>query len=343
MSDYGEHSMLLGARLSPSRVADTERQQTPKAKRKLNTAVARRTTADSLRTSLPSLMQAGQQGLKLSPTLARDTLHRLQRSHGNQYVRRILQRSGDTGGDVSPDVERAIESSRGGGHPLDSGMQSRMGRALDADFSGVRVHSDSEADGLNRSLQARAFTTGKDVYFRHGEYNPGSSSGRQLLAHELTHVVQQGGSTVQSKSQEGDRDAGCSGCAATNLMRTVQAKLTVGAPNDIYEQEADNVANAYANWERQPSPKGNAGSPLQRQETEEEKKKESMLQTKPDSSRLFRQTEEEKKEPLRAKADDNALQRQPEEEDEEPVQTKLANGELQRQEALEEKEKQSMT
>ena len=70
---------------------------------------------------------------------------------------------------------------------------------MGADFSGVRVHTDTQSDQLNRSIQAKAFTTGQDVFFRSGEYNPGSKGGQELIAHELTHVVQQNGSTVQKK------------------------------------------------------------------------------------------------------------------------------------------------
>jgi hypothetical protein len=77
-----------------------------------------------------------------------------------------------------------------------------MEPAFGADFSGVRVHSDSKAHGLNQSLQARAFTTGQDIFFRGGEYNPGSSAGKELVAHELTHVVQQNGPAVAKKPSE---------------------------------------------------------------------------------------------------------------------------------------------
>jgi hypothetical protein len=65
--------------------------------------------------------------------------------------------------------------------------------AFGVDFGGVKVHTGAEADALTRSVQARAFTTGRDIFFRAGEYAPGSRRGRELLAHELTHVVQQGG------------------------------------------------------------------------------------------------------------------------------------------------------
>lgn len=83
-----------------------------------------------------------------------------------------------------------------------------MERALGADFGGVRVHTDERADALNRSLRARAFTTGADIFFRRGAYDPASPGGREVLAHELTHVVQQqgmpAGMVVQRDPVEGE-------------------------------------------------------------------------------------------------------------------------------------------
>ena len=75
-----------------------------------------------------------------------------------------------------------------------------MEQAFNADFSGVKVHTGAESDTLNRSLSARAFTSGHDVFFRQGEYNPDSTAGQELLAHELTHVVQQRGTAVQRQA-----------------------------------------------------------------------------------------------------------------------------------------------
>jgi hypothetical protein len=77
-----------------------------------------------------------------------------------------------------------------------------MENAFGADFGGVRVHTDSTSDTMNRAIQARAFTTGKDVFFRQGEYNPSSRNGQELLAHELTHVVQQTGGVRQKSVQK---------------------------------------------------------------------------------------------------------------------------------------------
>ena len=110
--------------------------------------------------------------------------------------------TGLEGGPISGGIEGSIEGARSGGRSLDKDLRSSMEPAFGADFSGVRVHADAKADGLNRSLQARAFTTGQDVFFRSGEYNPGSAGGKELLAHELTHVVQQNGPAVMKKQED---------------------------------------------------------------------------------------------------------------------------------------------
>ena len=134
-----------------------------------------------------------------------------------------LARDADQGAGIKPDgtvhsdVQSTIDATRGGGTSLDSGVADRMAGSL-GDVSDVRVHTDDTADMLNRSVAARAFATGNDVYFAGGEYNPGSADGDKLIAHELAHVVQQRGS-------------GTSG------------PLTVSQPGDAMEQEADSVAD----------------------------------------------------------------------------------------------------
>lgn len=120
--------------------------------------------------------------------------------------KRVQRQADDLSGsfDVEGQVEQQIQSSKGSGQAMGSSSDfftQRMGH----DFSNVNIHTDSSADNLNRSLGAKAFTTGNDIYFRSGEYNPSSSSGQELLAHELTHVVQQtGGSPVQTKREDKD-------------------------------------------------------------------------------------------------------------------------------------------
>jgi hypothetical protein len=92
---------------------------------------------------------------------------------------------------ASGELEASIRQARGGGAPLPETLRKPMERAFGADFSGVRIHANTQADQLNRSISAKAFTTGQDVFVRQGAYQPGSREGQELLAHELTHVVQQ--------------------------------------------------------------------------------------------------------------------------------------------------------
>ncbi|MGR3279773.1 eCIS core domain-containing protein [Acaryochloris marina NIES-2412] len=82
------------------------------------------------------------------------------------------------------------------------GVQQTMGQAMGADFSGVRVHTDAQSNQLNQSLQAKAFTTGQDVFFQQGAYAPEKQSGQELIAHELTHVVQQNGPCIQQSKKQ---------------------------------------------------------------------------------------------------------------------------------------------
>ncbi|MDY6900293.1 MAG: DUF4157 domain-containing protein [Cyanobacteriota bacterium] len=117
-------------------------------------------------------------------------------------VQPTVMRQGGIGGEnVNEDVEKNIQQARGGGQGLADNVREPMEQAFGSNFSGVKVHTDGQSDVLNRSLNARAFTTGQDIFFKQGEYQPGSKQGQELLAHELTHVVQQGGSS-QKEVQE---------------------------------------------------------------------------------------------------------------------------------------------
>jgi len=108
------------------------------------------------------------------------------------------QREGTTS-EITNNIESQIQAIRSGGQALDIGVRTLMEPSFRADFSGVRVHSNAQSDMLNHKLNACAFTTGQDIFFRQGAYNPNSQNGLFLLAHELTHVVQQNGDKIQHK------------------------------------------------------------------------------------------------------------------------------------------------
>jgi len=101
---------------------------------------------------------------------------------------------------ATDELTKRIIAGGGQGSRLPEPTMQLMSNALGADFSGVNVHNDATSHHLNHSLQARAFTYGSDVYFNKGEYKPDSPSGKKLLAHELTHVVQQGAAKRESKA-----------------------------------------------------------------------------------------------------------------------------------------------
>jgi len=106
---------------------------------------------------------------------------------------------GLAGGAIDAETESAIQASRGGGRPMPDEARSKMEGAFGADFGGVRVHEGAKAAELNDRIQAKAFTVGNDVYFRDGIPDTSSSSGQELLAHELTHVVQQDAGRVRRR------------------------------------------------------------------------------------------------------------------------------------------------
>ncbi len=146
----------------------------------------------------------------------------------NRSIQRLLAQRSSGGGafDLDDATASRINSARGGGQALDSAIQTKMGESMGADFSGVRVHTGGESHQLNEQLNAKAFTTGSDIFFREGAYSPQSSGGQELLAHELTHVVQQSTGAV----------SGGGG--------SVGSGMTVNAPGDRFEQEADSVAKS---------------------------------------------------------------------------------------------------
>ncbi len=89
-------------------------------------------------------------------------------------------------------VEKELSLSKSGGQPLPTHIRSFMGKSMGVDFSAVRIHTGGNAIAMNKAVHAHAFTHGKDIYFNSGMYDPDSPAGQHLLAHELTHVVQQG-------------------------------------------------------------------------------------------------------------------------------------------------------
>ncbi len=162
----------------------------------------------------------------------------------------ILPRQ-NTGGELGPTEVAADFTSRlGSGQPLDSVSRAFFEPRFVHDFSGVRIHAGTLANAAATSLQARAFTSGRDVVFAAGELNPRSERGKRLLAHELTHVVQQSRSdhntpqkmAVAPSASPAEREADD---VASRVVQGLPARRLRSAPPSIQRAPGD------------PAPQGN--------------------------------------------------------------------------------------
>lgn len=112
-------------------------------------------------------------------------------------IRRSAEGPDRLGGSaVDDDTAAQISEARGGGSPLPGDVRGPFEKGLGSGLGGVRVHTDARADTLARKVDAVAFTTGQDVFFRQGTYAPATDVGRQVLAHEVAHTVQSGAEPV---------------------------------------------------------------------------------------------------------------------------------------------------
>ena len=136
---------------------------------------------------------------------------------------------GPEGGETSAGFSDRIRDKQGGGAPLEPPVRTSMETAFGHDFANVRVHADGEADLLNRGISASAFTLGSDIFLSREATAAGPYGGDRLLAHELTHVVQQD-ATEQS------------------------GPLIVGPASDPSEREADAVGTSVAEAINRPPP-----------------------------------------------------------------------------------------
>lgn len=172
-----------------------------------------------------------------------------------------LQRQVDAGStpdSIAPaaeSVQQELAQQRGAGQSLDAALRREMEQGFGANFSGVRIHTGASAAALNHTLHARAFTHGQDVFFNSGEFEPHTSAGRHLLAHELTHVVQQsggtpriqrddagGGSTEFSDSVSSTAPTSSSPVITGKVTRTETAPASGSQPSQVVSRRSMNVA-----------------------------------------------------------------------------------------------------
>ena len=166
-----------------------------------------------------------------------ETKEKLKRSF---LFERILMKASGKSLPISNYLNNRIQSARGGGSSLDSSTQNFMSSRFGTDFSNVRVHTDSNAVQMSRELNAHAFTVGNDVFFNQGKYNPHSGDGKRLLAHELTHVVQQQKNIVIQRAAPA--------AAAGVTLGAVVAWCLSGAAGSLILDAV--VQNIFSLWQR---------------------------------------------------------------------------------------------
>lgn len=240
-------------------------------------------------------------------TVRAQAITQLQKSHGNQHVQRVV--SGINNEQHMEELAREVDNRRGYGQPITEKTRGKMETALSQDFSNVKVHTDNKADQLSREFGARAFTTGQDIFFRSGAYDPGSNSGDKLLAHELTHVVQQGNSPAHLSGN----------------------KMNVSKPGDSGEQEANQISESLNSGSNVGREEENIQNTLQLQEEDEttslysEEEEESPVQAQPEDEMPVQKQNEalEEEPPVQAQPEDEIQEEEsnapPEEEEVNPV------------------------
>lgn len=249
-SDDRQRRLTLQAKLSVGAADDSYERE------------ADRVAAEVAQTSAPSVphvqrrpadekdeeekIQAKPLASSITPLVQRKQMPEEEDEQGEKAVP-VQRRSASSLLSVEPDLERRIERARAGGQALPDDLRQRMEQSFGADFSHVRVHTDSEADSLNRSLESRAFTSGYDLFFKRGEYHSSSSEGEKLIAHELTHVIQQNkapAAIVSNPKPHGNARAINLSRAGNNLIQrtngtgTAQATAPAPAPK-VYDKDAE--------------------------------------------------------------------------------------------------------
>lgn len=169
--------------------------------------------ADSVADTVVNTPQAGNKDIKENPVQEVKSVPEKEKDEGIQKMKSpekeeeekkkvtpVQTKPAENAGTASPQVSSKIENSSGKGNSLPPKTQQEMGSRFGVDFSNVNIHNDNDAVSMNEELQAQAFTHGNDIYFNRGKYNPENADGKFLLAHELTHVLQQqGNGKVQKK------------------------------------------------------------------------------------------------------------------------------------------------
>jgi hypothetical protein len=169
--------------------AKAERKENEEEKEKIQTKAERNKPKEEEKRTI----QAQSESNMIAESEKEKEKDRIQRKAGEKEKEKIQRRAAAPLPSVEPgSLEPRLRASKGKGSPLPAAVRTRMEKSFGADFGGIRIHTDETAVELSRRLRAQAFTHGRDIYFNKDKFSPASRQGTHLLAHELTHTVQQG-------------------------------------------------------------------------------------------------------------------------------------------------------
>ena len=210
--------------------------------------------------------ESGTSSKIFSPTLIRFDLHNIfgtirpfwDPSNPYQIQRKSTKAEK---GFASENTTNLINSSQGSGSPMPAQTKTFMENRFGYDFSDVRIHSGNDATTMSRDLNAQAFTVSNNIYFNQNKFSPDTAEGKQLLAHELTHTLQQGGTTVKKKPVSDDDSENTINRTKPFVQRKLQTQNSVtpsesniATDSENQPKKRSNLATNFNNYFSAPTP-----------------------------------------------------------------------------------------
>jgi hypothetical protein len=158
--------------------------------------------ADTIASKVVSMSNATESTTKTANSISTINTAKTQRKSLASSISPVVQKASNSSqkNTASNDISQKLNNRNGKGDRMDAGTKDFMESRFGTSFSQVRIHKDENAVQMSQQLGARAFTNGNNIYFNKGQYSPNSTSGKHLLAHELTHTIQQNGANTLQRS-----------------------------------------------------------------------------------------------------------------------------------------------
>ena len=163
---------------------------------------------------------------------------------------RMKSRGNDTGGVAAgPQAQKAIDG-LGSGSPLPASERAFFEPRFGRDLSGIRIHTGNQADTASRAINARAFSLGNDIAFASGQYQPGTHSGRTLMAHEITHAFQGGPSGLIQRAEIDDDPQFCQNIQDVTSRLDAHVNSVLSSVQSRHSGQSDGLRRVQAVYEQ---------------------------------------------------------------------------------------------